>query len=125
MKASTKSLRKQGALTTSFADERLSGLRTVKTFTGEEADARRYKALLNAMEIGASQAANAQGLFMGGLYLATSTSLMAVLYRGGGVGCIRGHVCRQSHEFFSFYSHGGTGFFRCRRGSERHDERNS
>ncbi len=85
MKASMKSIRQQGALATSFANERLSGLRTVKAFSGEKSDARRYKALLKSMEIGASQAANAQGLFMGGLYLATSTSLMVVLYRGGGL----------------------------------------
>ncbi len=66
-----------------FANERLSGLRTVKAFSGEKMDASRYNALLNAMGSGASQAANARGLFMSGIYLATSTSLLAVLYRGG------------------------------------------
>ncbi len=72
-------------MATAFAHERLSGLRTVKAFTAEEADAERYKAVLNSMESVASHTASAHGLFMGGLFLSTSTSLLAVLYRGGGL----------------------------------------
>lgn len=71
------------ASATSFAQERLVSLTTVKAFAAEVRDLDAYSALLDRSYHLAARVSAAKGLFMGGLFFGGSGIFTAVLYYGG------------------------------------------
>ncbi|KAG5189644.1 P-loop containing nucleoside triphosphate hydrolase protein [Tribonema minus] len=95
--------REDAADASTFAEERLSQLRTVRAFGRERAEAQWYRELCDGSTELARRAASARGAFMGGLSASANASLVAVLYFGGSL-VARGAMTVGDLASFAMYS---------------------